>query len=139
MNPHTDDAPRAQRTSPRARKAVLGFVAAALSVGATLGGTAGAQAEPTPTHKGPHCYDGPANCVLTKYHPRKGTVRVTVNNVGHSPYLYGGDVRHRGKIKCTFEVRDKWKKKTFKCKNMPKGKLRLAMPYGKSTHISMKW
>ncbi|MGW0733725.1 hypothetical protein [Streptomyces sp. NPDC002851] len=128
-------APRRDRATSTARRAVVGVLtvvtAATLSLGATPAEAA------TATKK---CRSGPANCVLTKYHPRKGTVTVKVNNWGHSKnYLYGWDIRHKGKIKCWGEVREHWKTKTFKCKNMPKGKLRLTVPHRKGTTISMKW
>ncbi|TGA90702.1 hypothetical protein [Streptomyces sp. MZ04] len=124
------------KTAAPIKRAVLGVLAVAMTAGISLGATAPAEAA-TAKKK---CSGGPANCVLKKYHPRKGTVKVSVNNWGKSKdFMYGWDIRHKGKIICTGEVREHWKTKTFKCKNMPKGKLRLAVPHRKGTTISMKW
>ncbi|MEU1851773.1 hypothetical protein ABZ499_21480 [Streptomyces sp. NPDC019990] len=120
-------------TAPR--KAMLAVLTAATATGLALAATP-AQAAGVAKK----CGNGPANCVLTKTHPRKGTVRVTVNNYGGGKsYLYGWDIRHAGKIVCTGEVREAWKAKTFTCKNMPKGKLRLTVSYEKNTSAAMKW
>ncbi|MCT7353696.1 hypothetical protein N4P33_16180 [Streptomyces sp. 15-116A] len=118
------------------QRAALGFLAVAMSAGVALGTVSPAQAA-TFNKK---CGGGPGNCVITKYHPKKGTVRVTVDNSGNGSMRYGWDIRHKGKIVCTGEIRENWKKpKTFTCKNMPKGNLKLTMPYRKSTSIALKW
>ncbi|MFF6780203.1 hypothetical protein [Streptomyces sp. NPDC012510] len=118
------------------KRSALGILAVSLSVGMVCGAFSPAQAA-TVSKK---CGGGPGNCKLTKYHPAKGTVKVTVDNSGDGAMLYGWDIRHKGKIKCFGEIREKWKTpKTFTCKNMPKGKLTLTMPYRKGTAISMKW
>ncbi|MCT9079421.1 hypothetical protein [Streptomyces fulvoviolaceus] len=124
-------------TAPRhhPRKALLGVLAVATAAGLTLGAV---PAEAATAAK--KCGSGPANCALTKVHPQKGNVKVTVDNYGgNKSYLYGWDIRHAGKIVCTGEVREAWKAKTFACKNMPKGKLKLTVSYEKNTSISMKW
>jgi hypothetical protein len=122
-------------TATRPRKALLGVLAVTTAAGLALGA---APAEAATAAK--KCSSGPANCVLTKTHPKKGNVKVTVNNYGGSEdYRYGWDIRHAGKIICTGYVREAWKAKTFTCKNMPKGKLKLTATYEKKTSISMKW
>ncbi|MFE0100189.1 hypothetical protein [Streptomyces sp. NPDC059009] len=140
MTPRADEAPRARRMTPRMRKGALGLATAALGIGATLGGASAAQADPVPTNKGPHCYHGPANCTLTKYHPRKGTVIVKINLSGHNKQrTFGWDIRKGNKLKCWGTVKESWKTKTYKCKNVPKGKIMLITPYPHSASISMKW
>jgi hypothetical protein len=122
-------------TAHRPRKALLGVLTVTVAAATALGA---APAEAATAAK--KCGSGPANCVLTKVHPKKGTVKVTVDNYGGSKkYLYGWDVRRGGKILCTGEVREAWKAKTFTCKNLPKGKLTLTVSFQKNTSISMKW
>ncbi|NJP50740.1 hypothetical protein HCJ93_11830 [Streptomyces sp. SBST2-5] len=125
------------------KRTALGFLAVALSAGVTLGTASSAQAaahDAKAVKYSKKCGGGPGNCKLTKHHPKKGTVKVTVDNSGNSPMRYGWDIRHKGKIVCWGEIRENWKKpKTFTCKNMPKGLLTLTMPYRKSTSISLKW
>ncbi|MFE1844921.1 hypothetical protein [Streptomyces sp. NPDC059515] len=117
------------------QRAALGFLAVALSAGVAFGAAAPAQAASVSKK----CTNGPANCVLGKTNPKKQTIRVTVDNSGNKATRYAWDIRHKGKIICTGEVRENWKKKTFTCKNMPKGNLWLTMPYRLSTQISMAW
>ncbi|MEU1475876.1 hypothetical protein [Streptomyces sp. NPDC005760] len=122
-------------TARRPRKTLLGALAVAVAAGTALGATPADAA--TATKK---CGGGPANCVLAKLHPRKGAVKVTVDNYGGGkPYAFGWDIRHAGKILCTGEVRESWRAKTFTCKNMPKGKLTLTVSYQKNSSIGMKW
>ncbi|NUP18506.1 MAG: hypothetical protein HOZ81_20955 [Streptomyces sp.] len=119
----------------RSRTALLGVLAVATTAGLALGTTPAGAA--TVAKK---CDGGPANCVLVKIHPKKGDVKVTVNNYGgDKSYLYGWDLRHAGRIVCTGEVREAWAAKTFTCKNMPKGQLRLTVSYEKNTSVGMKW
>jgi hypothetical protein len=114
---------------------MLGVLTVALAAGTAL---AAAPAEAATAAK--KCDTGPANCVLTKVHPRKGTVEVSVNNHGgDKPYRYGWDLRHQGRIVCSGEVRESWPTKTFTCRNMPKGTLKLTVSYEKNTTIGMKW
>ncbi|MER5445776.1 hypothetical protein ABT052_28265 [Streptomyces sp. NPDC002766] len=122
-------------TAARPRKALLAVAAAAVTA-VTVLGAAPAEAA-TATKK---CGDGPANCVLTKVHPRKGTVKVRVDNTGgDKAYRYAWDLRHNGRILCTGEVRERWPAKTFTCKNMPKGKLTLTVSYEKNSAVGLQW
>ncbi|MEV0441754.1 hypothetical protein AB0I84_34010 [Streptomyces spectabilis] len=129
-------APANRRATLRRRGAALGLLALTLTATATLGST---PAEAATSRASKKCDYGPANCKLKKYHPRKGTVKVKVDNSGKRNQVYMWDIRHNGRIVCMGEVREKWKAKKFTCKNMPKGKLVLGMPYRKSTKISMSW
>jgi hypothetical protein len=119
----------------RHNRATLGILAVAVVASIAFGGAPAYAA--TAKEK---CYSGPGNCSVTKYHPRKGTVWVTVNSIGNDENaLFGWDVRKGNKLKCTGEIREGWKAKKFKCKNMPKGKLKLILPYQKKASIKMAW
>ncbi|MBL1094023.1 MULTISPECIES: hypothetical protein [Streptomyces] len=87
------------------------------------------------------CHTGPSTCVLKKSHPRKGTVTVKVDVFGKKKPgpLYGWDLRKGNTILCTGEVREYWKTKTKKCKNIPKGTITLNVPHRKGAAVSMSW
>ncbi|MFI6087342.1 hypothetical protein [Streptomyces sp. NPDC051218] len=129
--------PMVKRAKSPGRSASLGVLALTLTTSIVLGSAPADAAPPPRTSK--TCDYGWANCKLTRTHPHRGTVTVSLNNNGGQSVTLGWDVRHRGRILCAGEIKEKWGPKKFKCKNMPKGKLTLVVPYRKSSKISMKW
>ncbi|MFD8542692.1 hypothetical protein [Streptomyces sp. NPDC059649] len=128
------------------RKLALTTATAVLSAGSLAGAAltttaAPAAAATTAATAKKTCHAGPGTCVLKKSHPHKGTVTVKVDVFGKKKPgpLYGWDLRKGDKILCTGEVREYWKTKTKKCKNIPQGTITLNVPHRKGAAVSMSW